>query len=165
MPSIGQVRDINTYTLEALINEHVGEAVKMGIVPDDPTKLKQILAAALNECDAVLVTAGSSASARDMTSQVIDESGRPGVLVHGINIRPGKPAILAVCDGKPVIGLPGNPVSAFVIAWLFVPPMINRLQGVIKEPFKNRSLPALPSTSHLRQEEKITFRENHIGKW
>jgi molybdopterin molybdotransferase len=138
IPSIGQVRDINTYTLEALINEHGGEAVKMGIVPDDPTKLKQILAAALNECDAVLVTAGSSASARDMTSQVIDESGRPGVLVHGINIRPGKPAILAVCDGKPVIGLPGNPVSAFVIAWLFVPPMINRLQGVIKEPFQKQ---------------------------
>lgn len=137
-PSIAQVRDINTYTLEALINERGGETVKYGIVPDDPVVLKKTLASALAECDSVLVTAGSSASARDMTSQVIDEAGRPGVIVHGVNIRPGKPAILAVCDGKPVIGLPGNPVSALVIAWLFVTPMLQRMQGLIKEPIKKQ---------------------------
>jgi molybdopterin molybdotransferase len=137
-PSIAQVRDINTYALEALINERGGEAVKLGIVPDDPKLLKDTLSSALKECDAVLVTAGSSASARDMTSQVIDEAGQPGVIVHGINIRPGKPAILAVCDGKPVIGLPGNPVSALVIAWLFVTPMLHRLQGLVKEPIQKQ---------------------------
>lgn len=137
-PSIAQVRDINTYTLEALINERGGETVKYGIVPDDPMVLKETLASALINCDAVLVTAGSSASARDMTSQVIDEAGRPGVIVHGVNIRPGKPAILAVCNGKPVIGLPGNPVSALVIAWLFVTPMLQLMQGLIKEPIKKQ---------------------------
>jgi molybdopterin molybdotransferase len=137
-PSIAQVRDINTYTLEVLINERGGETVKYGIVPDDPVVLKNSLNAALKECEAVLVTAGSSASARDMTSQVIDDAGHPGVVVHGINIRPGKPAILAVCNGKPVIGLPGNPVSALVIAWLFITPMLQRMQGLNKEPIRKQ---------------------------
>lgn len=126
-PTAGQVRDINTYALQAIVSENGGEAKFFGIVPDDPQKLKMILDSALKECDAVLITAGSSASARDMTSSVIDNAGKPGVVVHGINIRPGKPAILAACDGKPVVGLPGNPVSALVIAWLFVPAMIEKL--------------------------------------
>lgn len=128
-PSMGQVRDINSYSLQALIHEHGGEAIQYGIVPDEPARLQEVLFSALRECDSVLITAGSSASARDMTSQVINEAGKPGVVVHGINIRPGKPAILAVCDGKPVIGLPGNPVSALVIARLFVPAMIGKLHN------------------------------------
>jgi molybdopterin molybdotransferase len=77
----------------------------------------------------VVITAGSSASERDMTAEVIKQLGEPGVLVHGVNVRPGKPTILAVCAGKPVIGLPGNPVSALVIAGLFVQPAIARLLG------------------------------------
>jgi len=91
---------------------------------------------ALEECEAVVVTAGSSASARDLTAEVIDSLGPPGVLVHGVNVRPGKPTILAVCTGnedqtpKAVIGLPGNPVSALVIADLFLVPVIERLLGI-----------------------------------
>jgi molybdopterin molybdotransferase len=71
-------------------------------------------------------------STRDLTAQVIDEIGAPGVLVHGVNVRPGKPTILAVCDGKAMIGLPGNPVSALVIATLFVVPVIEALLGLKK---------------------------------
>jgi molybdopterin molybdotransferase len=78
----------------------------------------------------VLITAGSSVSTRDMTAQVISELGAPGVLVHGVSLKPGKPTILAVCDGKPVIGLPGNPVSAIVVAGLFVLPAIRHLLGL-----------------------------------
>lgn len=129
-PTIAQVRDINTYSLEALVKEHGGEAIRYGIVPDRPAELQKVLHSALSECDVVMITAGSSASARDMTSKVIQEAGKPGVIVHGINIKPGKPAILAVCDGKPVIGLPGNPVSALVIAWLFLPALLERMQGL-----------------------------------
>jgi molybdopterin molybdotransferase len=78
----------------------------------------------------VIITAGSSASARDLTSSVVNSMGSPGVLAHGVNVRPGKPTILAVCEGKPVIGLPGNPVSALVIAGIFVTPVIWRLLGI-----------------------------------
>ena len=101
-----------------------------GIVPDNLSALKEMASRALRECDVVLITAGSSASARDMTATVIDSSGAPGVLVHGINTRPGKPTILGACDGKAVIGLPGNPVSALVNGYLFVIPVIEKLLGL-----------------------------------
>ena len=91
---------------------------------------------AFNECDMVLITAGSSASTRDLTSLVIAKLGKPGILAHGVNVKPGKPTILAVCNGKPVIGLPGNPVSALVIADIFVRPAIHKLLQVIDPQFK-----------------------------
>jgi molybdopterin molybdotransferase len=82
----------------------------------------------------LLITAGSSASTRDLTADVIRLLGSPGVLVHGINTRPGKPTILGVCDGKAVIGLPGNPVSALVNGYLFVVPVIEKLLGALPKP-------------------------------
>ena len=126
----GQVRDINSYSLAALVSEAGGEPVLFGIVPDKLEMMKEIAAKAITECQAVVFTAGSSASARDMTAEVIASLGSPGVIIHGVNTRPGKPTILGVCDGKAVIGLPGNPVSAMVIAKIFVVPLIRRLLGV-----------------------------------
>lgn len=125
----GQVRDVNSYSLSALIEQAGGEAVRYGIFPDRLEALQAGAAQALAECEAVLITAGSSASVRDLTAQVIDALGRPGVLVHGVDVRPGKPTILAVCGGKAVVGLPGNPVSALVVARLFVSPLLRRLLG------------------------------------
>jgi molybdopterin molybdotransferase len=133
-PLPGQVRDVNSYALAALVNQTGGEPVLYGIVPDNLDAMKAAAAKALAECDALVVTAGSSASARDTTAEAIISLGAPGVLVHGVNVRPGKPTILAVCDGKAVIGLPGNPVSALVIAGLFVVPVIERLLGAKPRP-------------------------------
>ncbi len=127
-PLPGQVRDVNSHSLAALIEENGGLAVSFGIVADEADALRIALETALAQCDGVLITAGSSASTRDLTAQVINQAGQPGVIVHGVNVRPGKPTILAVCSGKPVIGLPGNPVSALVIAWLFAIPLLERLQ-------------------------------------
>ncbi len=129
-PAPGQVRDVNAFTLSALVEQYGGEPVQYGIVPDDREKLKSVAARALTECQAVIITAGSSASTRDMTAEVIDTLGKPGVLVHGVNTRPGKPTILGVCEGKAVIGLPGNPVSALVNGYLFVAPVIEKLLGL-----------------------------------
>jgi len=129
-PRRGQVRDVNAYTLSSLVMKSGGEAVLYGIVPDKLSALKEMAARALIECDMVLITAGSSASTRDMTAEVIGSLGAPGVLVHGINTRPGKPTILGACNGKAVIGLPGNPVSALVNGYLFVVPVIEKLLGL-----------------------------------
>ncbi len=96
----GQVRDVNSYSLGALVEQNGAIPVQYGIVPDRAEALRATAKQALAECDLVLITAGSSASARDLTSQVISELGKPGVLVHGVSVRPGKPTILAVCDGK-----------------------------------------------------------------
>lgn len=129
-PRRGQVRDVNSYSLAALIEGEGGEPVLFGIVSDSLETMKATAARALTECDALVITAGSSASARDLTAEAITALGAPGVLVHGVNVRPGKPTILAVCGGKAVIGLPGNPVSALVIAGLFVVPVIEKLLGL-----------------------------------
>lgn len=129
-PLPGQVRDINSHSLAALVAQTGGQPVHYGIIPD---RFEALLAAAeqsLAACDMVVITAGSSASTRDMTAAVIDRLGAPGVLVHGINTRPGKPTILGACSGKAVIGLPGNPVSALVNGYLFVVPVIEKLLGL-----------------------------------
>lgn len=129
----GQVRDVNSYSLSALVQAQGGDAVLYGIVPDRLEALLSSARRALADCEALVITAGSSASTRDLTAQVIHSLGKPGVLVHGVNVRPGKPTILGVCDGKAVIGLPGNPVSALVIAGLFVVPVVHRLLGLTEE--------------------------------
>ncbi|NJD59069.1 MAG: molybdopterin molybdenumtransferase MoeA [Anaerolineales bacterium] len=128
--ALGQVRDINSYSLAALVEKSGGLAKAYGIIPDEYEQLFSVASQALSECDMLLITAGSSASARDLTSLVINNLGSPGVLVHGVNIRPGKPTILAVCDRKVVIGLPGNPVSALVIAGFYVVPVVESLLGL-----------------------------------
>jgi molybdopterin molybdotransferase len=133
-PRPGQVRDINSYTLGALVEKSGGVAKIYGIVADAFDVLRNAVSEALSECAAVIITAGSSASTRDMTADVIRSLGQPGVLVHGINTRPGKPTILGVCNGKAVIGLPGNPVSALVNGYMFVVPVIERLSGALPRP-------------------------------
>ena len=130
IPGPAQVRDVNAYTLAALVSEAGGVGVNYGIQPDQAEALRSTATRALLECDVIVITAGSSASTRDLTADVINMLGPPGVLVHGVSIRPGKPTILAVCEGKAVIGLPGNPVSALVIASLFVKPVIEKLLGL-----------------------------------
>ncbi|MBL8046897.1 MAG: hypothetical protein JNL09_10160, partial [Anaerolineales bacterium] len=125
-PQLGQVRDVNSYAVAGQIERAGGAAVRAGIAPDNYAELKRMAAHALAEADMLVLSAGSSVSVRDMTAEVINELGEPGVLVHGVALKPGKPAILAVCDGKPVIGLPGNPVSAMVVADLFVVPAVYR---------------------------------------
>ncbi len=129
-PQYGQIRDVNSYTLAALVARRGASPVLGGIVPDQADALERQMRQALDACDMLVITAGSSASARDLTAQTIQKMGTPGVLVHGVNVKPGKPTILGVCDGKAVIGLPGNPVSALVIAGLFALPVVDRLLGL-----------------------------------
>jgi molybdopterin molybdotransferase len=126
----GQVRDINSYTLAALVTRAGGQPIRYGIVPDNRPALEAAAAKAHAEADIVVMSAGSSVSYRDMSVDVIDGLGEPGVLLHGLSVRPGKPTILAVAAGVPVFGLPGNPVSAMVIFDLVVTPTIRAMLGV-----------------------------------
>lgn len=132
MPTLGQVRDINTYTITALTWRAGGEPLPAGIAPDEPATLRYMAAMALDAADVLIISAGSSVSTRDMTAQVIADLGQPGVLVHGVSIHPGKPTILAAASGKPVFGLPGNPVSTMVAFELFVAPALQRLLGSVQ---------------------------------
>jgi molybdopterin molybdotransferase len=129
-PLPGQVRDVNSASVSALLQESGAEPILFGVVPDEAARAEVVAKEAFGQSDMVILTAGSSAGARDLTSATISALGLPGVLVHGVNIRPGKPTILGVCDGKAVIGLPGNPISALVIARLFVLPAVALLLGL-----------------------------------
>jgi molybdopterin molybdotransferase len=133
-PGPGQIRDINSYTISGQIARAGGIAIRHGIVKDDFDTLKQAAERALAEGDALVLSAGSSVSVRDVTSQVIALLGQPGILVHGVALKPGKPVILAAAGGKPVFGLPGNPVSAMVCADLFVVPALYRMQACARPP-------------------------------
>ncbi|HEY69165.1 MAG TPA: molybdopterin molybdenumtransferase MoeA, partial [Anaerolineae bacterium] len=101
-----------------------------GVIPDDYKSLQEAARRSHQEDDIVVIAAGSSVSERDITAQVLDSLGEPGVLVHGVSMRPGKPTFLAVADGVPVMGLPGNPVSALVTAGLFLNPVVRYLSGM-----------------------------------
>ena len=129
-PTPGQVRDINSYTLSALVERAGGLPVRQGIIADNRAALQAAAESAFGEHDILLITAGSSVSARDITVDILAELGEPGVLVHGLAIKPGKPTILALAENKPLIGLPGNPVSALVVGGLILPAILRRSLGM-----------------------------------
>ncbi len=130
VPHVGKVRDMNSYGLAASVQAAGGIASRCGIVSDEPEALYAAAAAARAENDFLLLNGGSSVGERDHVAAVLDRLGRPGVLVHGVNIRPGKPTVFALCDGKPVFGLPGQPVSALNTFDLFVAPLLRVFQGL-----------------------------------
>lgn len=136
-PGPGQVRDVNSMALAASVERAGCLARRHGIVKDDFDRLLGEARAALEDCDALLISGGSSAGVRDVTVDVLRELGAPGVLAHGLYLKPGKPTLVAVCAGKPVLGLPGNPASALaVFAELFVP-VLRKLRGEIAGPVSN----------------------------
>jgi molybdopterin molybdotransferase len=130
----GQVRDATAVALAALVTEAGGEPAGGGIIPDDPTALETALRAALPATDMVVISAGSSVGARDETAAAVARLGRPGIWCHGLAIKPGKPTLLADCDGIPVVGLPGNPRSALVVFRLLGMPLVRLIGGCTAAP-------------------------------
>ncbi len=127
--SPGKIWDINSYSLAAAVIEDGGIPVLKGIVGDDRAAIKGSVIDAMAASDVVLISGGSSAGTRDYTADIITELGKPGVLVHGISIKPGKPTIIGSVAGKPVIGMPGQPVSSLVVYNVVVSPLIRRMAG------------------------------------
>jgi molybdopterin molybdotransferase len=130
----GQVRDAIASALVGLVLDAGGCPVPCGIVPDDPAALRGALPAALAQADLVVISAGSSVGARDSTADAVATLGKPGIFCHGLAVKPGKPTLLAECDGVPVIGLPGNPLSALVVFRLVGVPLVWRLAGCASPP-------------------------------
>ncbi len=123
----GAIIEFNSLILAGQVAEWGGLAERYAPVPDRRELLRTAVERALAECDLVVVNAGSSAGSEDYTAAVLAELGE--VAVHGVAIRPGHPAILAVVAGKPALGLPGYPVSTALTAELFLRPLVYRLQG------------------------------------
>lgn len=126
----GKIYDINATSISANTLENGGIPVYLGIIKDNHDDIKSKLLETLNNYDLVIISGGTSAGIGDMVYTIMDEIGAPGLLVHGIKVKPGKPTILAVCDNTPIIGLPGNPSSALSILNLFVIPFIRKKAGI-----------------------------------
>ena len=156
-PQIGQVRDINTYTIGGLVTQSGGIPLPGPLIRDDYHAQRAAATEALERADMVIFSAGSSVSSRDMTASVIDSLGEPGVLVHGISFKPGKPTIVGVVDNKPVFGLPGNPVSAVGVFNLLVRPAIYLLSGCSEPP-----TPPVVHARLLRDVPSVAGREDQV---
>ena len=132
-PGPGQVRDVNAPLLTAMLTGFGAEAVNYGIVRDDEPLLRQKMQDAAQECDAVILSGGSSVGVKDAACRILSSMGE--LLLHGIAIKPGKPTILGKTGNKPLIGLPGHPVAACFVAQLFVLPLLGRLMGRKQEDY------------------------------
>jgi putative molybdopterin biosynthesis protein len=129
----GGVYDSNGAILFAAVAEAGGEPVAYGAFPDDAAALEHAVRQALEQCELVVLSGGTSKGAGDLSHLVVSKLGKPGILVHGVALKPGKPLCLAVADGKPIAVLPGFPTSAIFTFHAFVAPVIRARAGLPPE--------------------------------
>ncbi|MDY0374465.1 MAG: molybdopterin molybdotransferase MoeA [Desulfobacterium sp.] len=156
-PAPGEIRDINTYTLAGLVRGGGGIPICYGIVKDDEDALFTVCKQAVESCDMVLISGGSSVGVRDFTVDTLTKLADTSLLVHGISISPGKPTILARSGKKPVWGLPGHVVSAMVIFQVVVLPFLNRLQGLSNPRGAGITIPARLSRNIASAQGRTDF--------
>jgi molybdopterin molybdotransferase len=157
----GQVRDINSYTLSGLILNAKGIPVNKGIFSDAYEIIRDVVEESLRNSDMVLITGGSSVGTKDMTAQVINDMGKPGVLFHGVSLKPGKPMIGGIADGIPIFGLPGHPAAVNVCFEIFIKPVLEIQSGLSEDRFKNKK--RIIKARIAKNISSSPGREEHIG--
>ena len=158
----GDIIEYNSRILSSLVSEWGGESVRFRIIPDRLEDLKKAILDAHSIGDLIVVNAGASAGSEDFTAKAIKELG--DVILHGVNIKPGKPVILGWIKGKPVLGIPGYPVSAYITFNLFAKPLIYRWQGLeIREPEILKANISRQVASTLGQEEFLRVKVGKVG--
>jgi putative molybdopterin biosynthesis protein len=162
-PVKGNIIESNSRILSELVREWGGEPVRWHIVPDDKDELEKALLEAASSGDLIVVNAGASAGKKDYTSHVIRSAGE--IILHGVNIKPGKPVILGWVKNRPVLGIPGYPVSAYVTFELFAKPVINIWQG-LEVPEKKSVIAKMSRQVHssLGTEEFIRVKVGKVGE-
>jgi molybdopterin molybdotransferase len=170
-PRPGQIRDANGHALAALVREAGAEPILFDIVPDDADMLQEALETALSQSDVTAISGGSSVGARDLMKGAVSSLADTEVLAHGISIRPGKPTLLADHKGKAIFGLPGHPVSALIVAQIFLLPLLRYLQGAPMEkgPLGHRVDVTLTASIHstigLEEYVRVGIEETQDGKY
>lgn len=159
---VGKIIDSNSRVFEGLVLENGGIPNRYGPVEDDYDKLKEAILKGVEENDLLIIGAGSSAGSKDYTASIIRELGE--VVVHGVAMKPGKPTILGIIDGKPVVGIPGYPVSAYLVFETFVIPLILKYIGLEeeKEVFQ-QAIISKKITSSLKNRELIRVNLGYVN--
>jgi len=159
----GAVIDFNSTVLAAFVREWGGAPVRYPRAKDDAALLKAALQVAIDECDLVTIIAGSSAGEHDLTADVVADAGE--LLAHGIDVMPGKPAVLGCADGKPVLGVPGYPVSAIVIAREILRPALEKFLSIAAPTHPTvRAIVPKKIASHIGLEEFIRVTLGRVGE-
>lgn len=161
-PEMGDIIESNSRMFEAMVTTYGGKADRFPPIEDDYDKIKTAIEEALENYDMVIVNAGSSAGTEDYTVHILKDLGE--VLIHGVAIKPGKPVILAIAKGKPVIGLPGYPVSAYIDFENFVKPVMSLLTG--ETTYENNVIEAVLSKrmiSSLKHKEYVRVKVGQVG--
>jgi molybdopterin molybdotransferase len=168
-PAPGQVRDVNQLALCGQVRRAGGDVRLAGIVPDDARALRARLVDLIEASDLVLLSGGSSVGVRDLAAGVLGTLGPPGILFHGIHVRPGKPTLCARIGDKPVLGMPGYPVSSMVIFDAFVASLVRRLGGEVRDeewPARRRARFGGHHLSAPGREDWVRVRlERRAGGW
>lgn len=161
-PKDGDIIESNSRMFENMAKVQGAEAVRFGTIPDDYEKIRKAVKEAAENFDMVIINAGSSAGTEDYTVHVLRELGE--VIIHGVSIKPGKPVILAFVNNKPVIGLPGYPVSAYIGFENFVSPVLSYMGGRVEK--KNQKVEAVISrrlVSSLKHKEYVRVKVGCVG--
>ena len=149
-PGLGQIRDANSHAISGLVRACGAEPIVLDIVPDNADMLGEAIRNGLAQADVVVLSGGSSVGTRDLMVDAVSGLSGVEILAHGVAIRPGKPTLLASQLGKPIIGLPGHPVSALIVAQVFLAPFLLYLQGgsMEKGPVGQRIRAGLATSIH-----------------
>lgn len=162
-PKPGEIIEFNSLMLAAMVEDWGGAAVRHEPVRDDFDLLAEAVSSAVTESDIVVVNAGSSAGTEDYTSKVVSHLGE--LVVHGVAIKPGHPLVLGVIDSKPVLGIPGYPVSAAITCEKFLRPLVERLLGVVGIPReRTRAVMSRKVHSSLGEDEYLRVRLGRVGE-
>jgi len=170
-PELGQIRDANSHAISALVRASGAEPISFDIVPDDAGLLAETLRRALGLADVVAISGGSSVGTRDLMVEVVARLPNTKILAHGVAIRPGKPTLLANQMEKAIIGLPGHPVSALIVAQIFLAPFLQYLQGGKLEkgppghPIKAALATSVHSTIGLEEYVRVRIEETAEGAY
>jgi molybdenum cofactor synthesis domain-containing protein len=124
------IYDTNGAIVTAAVSENGGDAIFLGAIADDEAALEMVMRKALESCDMLVLSGGTSKGAGDVSHRIIARLGQPGIIAHGVALKPGKPLCLAVCDGKPVVILPGFPTSAMFTFHDMIVPVLRRMAGL-----------------------------------
>lgn len=168
----GQVRDINSYVLSGMISEARCLPRKKGIFRDEYDVIRAVVESSMGDSDVILLTGGTSVGIKDMIARVVDDIGNPGVVFHGVSLKPGKPMIGGVVEGVPVFGLPGHPAAVGVCFDVFVRPVLNiltgcreRLAGYRTGAVKARLSKNVASAQGREEHVRVFLEEREDGLW
>jgi len=165
---LGKVIDVNRLIISSLIKDVGGEPMDFGIVRDVTSDIVKRISEGLRSSDMVLISGGTSVGGRDLVPDAVNSLGKPGIIVHGISMRPGKPTALAAVGDKPVILLPGYPVAALIAFNTFVQAVIDRMLGtslgkVSRQTIRAKMLRRVPSRSGIRDYVRVLVTKTEIG--